>query len=346
MERCIPLELTNKISEKYPGCWDYVEKARVERARGDFKWDEKCYIPISFTKVIVTKGNDQRKFAPDFAKTSDAITMAAIAPWRLYKQIFSFAPEMEKLLYEQLEECVLPVDILSCLPYQCIYIQLKTVPGYDGFFVYFESDEDLELRLLLVHEDMWTLPLAIHLMPGGTISDGLKAMCKRSEREMKAYDILPGSGILNGKETLLFQYAAPLIQLVLYICSQNKEVEADPEQGKIVRIPKSKKFIKDKYREVKKYNCGEQTAKIIRGMYGTQTRTKQSFVSSTDSDSAGTPKRPHVRRGHWHHYWRGKQSEREIILKWIAPTFIHPEEADDETAVKINEVADNRKYEM
>ena len=34
----------------------------------------------------------------------------------------------------------------------------------------------------------------------------------------------------------------------------------------------------------------------------------------------------HVRRAHWHHYWIGKQDgERRLVLKWVAPSYIHKE---------------------
>ncbi|WP_295617345.1 hypothetical protein [uncultured Intestinimonas sp.] len=44
----------------------------------------------------------------------------------------------------------------------------------------------------------------------------------------------------------------------------------------------------------------------------------------------GTVKRSHTRRGHWHHYWTGpRDGERALILKWTAPTVIHPEDRED-----------------
>lgn len=42
----------------------------------------------------------------------------------------------------------------------------------------------------------------------------------------------------------------------------------------------------------------------------------------------GTAKRPHSRRGHWHHYWTGPMDrDRKLVLKWTAPTIIHPDAA-------------------
>ena len=49
------------------------------------------------------------------------------------------------------------------------------------------------------------------------------------------------------------------LQLVLYICAQNSEITEDERQKYITRKPQKKEYIKDKYREIQKWNCGTQT---------------------------------------------------------------------------------------
>ena len=41
--------------------------------------------------------------------------------------------------------------------------------------------------------------------------------------------------------------------------------------------------------------------------------------------------RPHLRRGHWSHFWTGKRdsADRERILKWIEPVYINADSPDD-----------------
>lgn len=42
------------------------------------------------------------------------------------------------------------------------------------------------------------------------------------------------------------------------------------------------------------------------------------------SRASGGSVRPHVRRGHFHHYWTGPMDgERVLVLKWVAPTFVN-----------------------
>lgn len=40
----IPLDITNKISEKYPNVWEQVEQIRNSRDSVLEKWDDHCYL--------------------------------------------------------------------------------------------------------------------------------------------------------------------------------------------------------------------------------------------------------------------------------------------------------------
>ena len=56
--------------------------------------------------------------------------------------------------------------------------------------------------------------------------------------------------------------------------------------------------------------------------------TSESSSASEHSNvghGSSVGKRPHSRRGHYHHYWVGskKDGTRRIILKWVAPMFIN-----------------------
>lgn len=75
------------------------------------------------------------------------------------------------------------------------------------------------------------------------------------------------------------------------------------------------------------WNCGVTTGSIIRKIKNNK-KVYQSVNTNKDSSIAvGTPKRPHSRKGHWHHFWIGKRDteERKLVLKWVAPMFIHAE---------------------
>lgn len=312
-EACIPLELTNKMTEKYHP-WDYVEGMRTMNG-DDVEWDTKCYIPIAAT-LAITDFHMERTTE----KVYDANIIAAIAPWRIYKQIYEFDPDMEKLLLSQgNDDLVIPIEVLSNIPYPSIYIRTKT-RDYDGFFVHFESDVnngDLELRFLLVDLDCSVFPISLHLVKNKTISEGLDLTMEAIRKNDEDHFFKDG----NKLRKIYDEEVPELIQLVLYICAQNSEIEEDPVQKKITQKPKSVKSVKDKYREIQKWDCGKTTGEIIRKIGNKKTYPQ----SNSMNICSGTSKRPHSRKAHWHHFWTGKigTDERKLILKWMPPMFIH-----------------------
>lgn len=313
----IPLDITNKISEKYPNVWEQVEHIRNSRDSVLEKWDDHCYIPIAYAIAIASQG---KEITSD--KVLDGAIIAAVAPWRLYKQIYEFDPDMENVLLNQdKEDLVIPIEILKTLPYQSIYIK-TSYDDYDGFFVYFESDyntKEFELRILLCGNDGSIIPCSMHLYDGATIKDGVN---KAAEEVLK-----------NGSNTkfaecysmIMQDIFSKLIHLILYLCANNKEITEDPKQKTITKIPTERKYIKDKFREIRMWNCGVTTGSIIRKINNNKKVYQSVNTNKNSSIAVGTPKRPHSRKGHWRHFWIGKRDteERKLVLKWVAPMFIH-----------------------
>ena len=63
------------------------------------------------------------------------------------------------------------------------------------------------------------------------------------------------------------------------------------------------------------------------------------YIPRSSDNKGGTPKSPHSRRGHWHHFWTGAKNsdDRKLILKWIAPTFINKNLSTDSVQLNIVE---------
>lgn len=345
MDKCWPLELTNMLASKYPGCWDTIEVFREAKESGEVPWGDRCYVPIGATQAIIEKhGGDVSGIDPTSENCKEAVTnatlMAAIAPWRRYKQIYTFEPELEMTLREQAYDCEIPVEVFDSLPYPGIYIQTSTFEDEDGFFVNLEYDlsvEEYELRLTVVQNDGGVYIPAIHLKDNGTVIDGLKEFVKVMKKNNRGRI----SEVDEIIEDMFFDDIAGRIQLVLYLCAQNKEVKPDPVQEKIVRIPKDPSMIKDKYREIKKYICGEEISgalKIYRRKINTTGETKESSENRASSGPiASSPKRPHMRRAHWHHYRTGV-GRANLILKWLPPMMIHEGEMVGDSSVQVNEI--------
>ena len=58
------------------------------------------------------------------------------------------------------------------------------------------------------------------------------------------------------------------------------------------------------------------------------------------SGKEGVPKRPHIRRAHWAHFWAGKldgSEVRRLILKWLAPLYINAK-GEKEIPARMNKI--------
>lgn len=112
------------------------------------------------------------------------------------------------------------------------------------------------------------------------------------------------------------------LQLLLYLCVENKEEEQDLENAKIYKKATAPQFSKFKPREVKEIHLGKETGVLIR-----KYKKEREYTAASHSEithTTGKKKAPHPRAGHYHLYWTGK-GRQTPVLKWVAPTFINKE---------------------
>ena len=118
-------------------------------------------------------------------------------------------------------------------------------------------------------------------------------------------------------------------QMCLYIQAQNADLQTRPSgQGK-----QKKRRGAPAKRPPKVVDVGYHIGKEIRS-YRVRYEPNRSDTSGPSGEKRTV--RPHSRRGHWHHFWRNKPEkpdEKELILRWVAPTFIHPDGGDDKPTV-------------
>lgn len=92
-----------------------------------------------------------------------------------------------------------------------------------------------------------------------------------------------------------------------------------------------------KYSEIRKWDVGIRI--------GTAIRQKSASVEKGESiktASGHSSPRPHMRRGHWHHYWIGSRSvseDRRLILKWLSPMAVAA--TPEDTPIVIHEIKNN-----
>lgn len=303
-----PLLLLKKITARYPNCWELVEKLRIhDDASSSYPvWEPWCYIPIGGTLAITQMYN----FSNRSQAVDDACAMAALAPWRHDKEVFVMDEDTENLLLEQ-DDTEIPSEVLLHLPYMCFYIQFATITEAHGVFVHLEDDVkngDRELRLVFVRNDGEVGTYMLHI-DAQNISHSIE-MTKAQARKVELRHALHSHGYVN----ITYQLLQDVLQLVLYVCANNADVQPNPEQQSTTT---NSRVIKDRYVEIRKWDVGVRIGDAIRAMTSTQPVNHQEKKPGTHASP-----RPHMRRGHWHYFWTGSKSEpseRKLVLRWVAP---------------------------
>lgn len=308
MNKCVPLEVIKQFGNEFPGIYN-----RCEDVDGD----------VSFTMRDLQTIQSHGSNVQDYWSTVEVIKTCHV--WRKFKQEYQFDPDLEEMILEQesLMDSKLPMKVLESVPFQSVFVKtsrfaVNGLNDFAGFFATVHKSQDKN-RLFFA-------PVYVSGNVCGILGLELEDR-PLGETIKKTFDnyqtTLKDNGVEDDKVTDEDYYGQmcdmmnQMLQLLLYICSANMEKEADPEHEKMYRPAKGK--IRDQYKEVKIWNVGKDTGAIIRNMkHSTGSRHS---VAHTGSH---TPKRTHIRKGHYHHYWRGPRTgERQIVLNWVAPTIIN-----------------------
>lgn len=330
-----PLALVRLWPKIAKGCYEQLDRCRAAKDEGQMDWPDYCLLPINaaYTYLVYSLGLSDQDAAAGCAE------LTACWTWRQNKIIYHFDSDMAAALAEQAEDVkdtdVLPADLLMHLPYPCIYIKATgLLEQMDGFWAWMDFDTNRqgpELRIQWVFDTMdASVPQVLHIIPGATLHDCILDTIQTTLEHTKGpVDV---SRPADSSRIIL-----KAIQLLLYILADNSDVEDEPPPLRVVnsRKPKdSKESVQDKAGEVRVTNVGVRI--------GAAFRHAKARKSTGGSTGTGSTKRPHMRRGHWHHYWRGPMDgERELILHWTAPTMIHPDAGIDDNVI-IYPVKDNK----
>lgn len=330
-----PMTLLKRVTAEYPGCWDKMKMFHDLNGKGSIPdWELWCYAPISAAIAVATNGlpvepGNQYDFL-DAIPAAQCI--AALAPWRISKEVYIMDPDMEALLAEQ-DDMDIPGEVLLQLPYPCIYIQCNKLTWgrrlYHGMFVHLESDQktqDRELRILLLSSNGETLGFPIHI-DTDDLTQSVRRMIEEAQDTAEKMEI-DGVYIPSNipQDDPGWKELTKMMQIILYICAANAEIAPNSEQG---IITKRTLAIRDKYAEIRKWDVGTRIGMAVRRRRH-QVKTQTQEPRETSPEVRASPK-PHMRRGHWHHYWTGPKDEpekRKLILKWQPPTMVGI--ADDE----------------
>ncbi len=310
-----PLAHLNVASKLYPGAWKQVDLYRSCRGVDLPEWPEWCFMPIAAWYAIVCHGNKVNSLAHDLELAADVARLAGIGTWRYSQGVYKVDPDLFTALANSIVAGDLPSEVFYRLPEWCVYVETPGMSWFNvpmpGFWAHLERDANTsrtELRFLLetekelvgipLHIGAWTVTEAVDRFVHEAVKNSGMTF-KSSEVDIEAI-----SAQIN-----------PLVSVILYLCSDEPEIDDSLYPGVSPKHPSPKKtkngwklFPPDK---PKIWNVGAEIGKQLR--------------QATECDESGRQVKTHLRRGHWHKYWTGPRTgDQKLLFRWLHPLVVNP----------------------
>ncbi|RMG79254.1 MAG: hypothetical protein D6712_20030, partial [Chloroflexi bacterium] len=217
----------------------------------------------------------------------------------------------------------LPCDVLLRLPEPCVYVETQGLEAFDkriyGFWAHNEFDVNqkrAELRILFNAGDR-LIPTILHTGQG-TLKDAIEASFKTAETHAQQHNVSLGPAPDEFVDVVV-STASRAVALLLYLCSDAPDVvnanhpDLSPQAPRLKKTRKGLRLFSPN--RVHVWHVGRNLAEQLR-------RDPTSALHRSNHATTRTV-RAHIRRGHWHGFWRGPRSgQRELFYKWIPPIVV------------------------
>lgn len=269
---------------------------------------------------------------PDSTHRREATKLAALATWRLTQGVYRFDPT----LYEAVEATALdgdiPQDVLFHLPEWCVYIETQDAKfrgcPLHGFFAFLNYNISSQSAALVLVFDIKAAStrcsyLAIPLGMGSIREAITQVVGDRA---------LPVAGDKTAILGTVAEDVAPLVALVLYLCSENADLGPNGRRSANPQPKRTKKGARF-------FPPDRPTTWDVGVRIGAALRRASVSDTQTGEERPHAGPRPHIRRAHWHSFRTGPMKDatgaaipahaREVALRWLPPIPVNLDNLDD-----------------
>ncbi|MCL2746914.1 MAG: hypothetical protein FWE48_07520 [Coriobacteriia bacterium] len=311
-----------EINKRYPKFGRKVDLLREGKGRLTEDWPEDVLLPHGAWMGIgefYSGSPEYTDFMAKVAMATEAMEFAAVGTWKYSKDIYRFDPDVFKALIETPLSDTAPLKIFRRLPSWSVYIEYPEMRGPD-YGVYCHLDYEYRSgawELRLTHDSTVgakaTIP--IELSENITIEEAIARHSKEASDEHSDTEL---SALYKEIEVIAKPEITKTIKadlsLLMYICSEQPEIinHANPSTQPSRLAPKKVKGGMKLFEPsgVRIWHVGDETGKAIR--------------TSRSAKGEGGKKAPHIRRAHWHGYWKGpRDGERTFDYRWLAPIAVN-----------------------
>ena len=332
MDQLRPVGHLHRMMKLYPDTPKQVNGFLADRDTEVLDWPDWCFLPMGAWYAIVSAGNGVDRLPLHLS--ADVARLAAIGSWRYSQSIYRLDPDLMAALVDTPVSGSIPSDVLFRLPEWCVYVE---TPGWTwegealyGFWVHLESDDNsgrAELRFLLDCESI-LIGLPLHIGPW-TIIEAVDRMASEAKNNLQKISV--SETFSSHAETALGPDAIqaigeqinPLVSLVLYLCSEEPELDGLKKPS----APLTRPALKKTKQGWKLFPPEKITIRTVGVAIGEQLR------NAGTGDPTGKTVRTHLRRGHWHGYWTGPRTgERKFVYHWISPLVVRGSQDREENS--------------
>jgi len=220
--------------------------------------------------------------------------------WNVYKQVYQFDENCFEYLLNNTTYGKIPVDVLSKnLPFKAFAINNS-----------FEIGEFKVTQIVInkILDDFDKEILGVYILNEAPDYDYAFVNIPLEEGNKTIEDIIDYEFAPNIKEVM-----RKIVSLLLYLCTSNKEVRYIEKKNGYEKN-------KEKYRKRVGIKCEE--VGYILGNTIRQYKTKYITNDYAKAKEPSSSKRPHLRAGHFHHYWTGN-GRTNLTVKFVDSVFVH-----------------------
>lgn len=306
-----------KILERCPDLNKLINHYRNGRGKKFPTWPQWCFMPLAaWIGIASIYLNDP--YGTRLETIFLAQKLAAYGTWMYSKGIYRFDADLLDALINSPLSGDIPTSVLYRLPEFCLYFDVsarkESFDGSSGVYVFLEWDANTKQSELRIQAGEMALP--VH-MGNWSVEEGIQQTLNVSRKNAKGR-YLPE--LPTPAQQKMIDIASAALSLALYICSDEPEIDTDhtpgwsPYRAAPVRTKEGPRLFPSDKTHI--HQVGTQIGERLRAA-----REEKTAEPGEKTDWQGGTVRAHLRRGHWHGFWRGKRgtSNQKFIYHWIHP---------------------------
>jgi hypothetical protein len=320
-----PVGIADAIYKRYSEVISGVEKVRRMKGRGTPDWPYWCFLPEAYW-LMLFMGKRRCQFNREL--WFEIRKLQILGTWRYSKGIYSLHPALLDALTETPIVDSLPVEVFFRLPEWCIYVRTPEMQVRGdllyGFWAMVNHDtvDNRRSLYLLLNGKEGIQTESVVLKPGSikTLLDEM--LCESldsSGADATIIGLLKQSAYVEEHLKRKSDDISKLLSILLFICSDEPDIDSERQPGAYPVYPKSVKTKKGfrlfPANGSHHWTVGEKMGKMLGLM----------MDDDLSRIATGRHLRAHLRRGHWHGFWSGKRDgteDRLFAYRWLPPQII------------------------